>query len=40
MELLPGNPDYEITGNANFEWYNCVNGEKQIRNTTARFGSR
>lgn len=27
-EWLPGNPDYEICGNANVEWYDCVNGEK------------
>ena len=27
-EWLPGNPDYEIAGNANIEWYDCVNGEK------------
>ena len=27
-EWLPGNPDYEISGNANVEWYDCVNGEK------------
>ena len=27
-EWLPGNPDYEIAGNANVEWYDCVNGEK------------
>ena len=28
MEWLPGNPDYEISGNANVEWYDCMNGEK------------
>ena len=27
-EWLPGNPEYEISGNANIEWYDCVNGEK------------
>lgn len=27
-EWLPGNPDYEIAGNANIEWYDCINGEK------------
>ena len=27
-EWLPGNPDYEICGNANVEWYDCVNGQK------------
>ena len=27
-EWLPGNPDYEISGNASIEWYDCVNGEK------------
>lgn len=27
-EWLPGNPDYEICGNANVEWYDCLNGEK------------
>lgn len=27
-EWLPGNPDYEIDGNANVEWYDCINGEK------------
>lgn len=25
-EWLPGNPDYEISGTANVEWYDCVNG--------------
>ena len=27
-EWLPGNPDYEFSGNANVEWYDCINGEK------------
>ena len=27
-EWLPGNPDYEICGNATVEWYDCINGEK------------
>ena len=27
-EWLPGNPDYELCGNASMEWYDCVNGEK------------
>ncbi|OON87499.1 AraC family transcriptional regulator [Oribacterium sp. C9] len=27
-EWLPGNPDYELCGNGNVEWYDCVNGEK------------
>ena len=27
-EWLPGNPDYELAGNANVEWYDCLNGEK------------
>ena len=26
-EWLPGNPDYEIAGNATIEWYDCINGE-------------
>ena len=26
-EWLPDNPDYEIAGSANIEWYDCVNGE-------------
>ena len=26
-EWLPGNPDYELCGNASAEWYDCVNGE-------------
>ena len=25
-EWLPGNPDYELCGNANIEWYDCING--------------
>lgn len=25
-EWLPGNPDYELCGNATVEWYDCVNG--------------
>ncbi len=25
---LPGNPEYELSGNATVEWYDCVNGEK------------
>ena len=28
LEWLPGNPEYELYGNANVEWYDCVNGEK------------
>ena len=28
-EWLPGNPDYEISGNSNVEWYDCLNGEKE-----------
>ena len=28
QEWLPANPDYELSGNANVEWYDCVNGEK------------
>ncbi len=28
QEWLPGNPDYELSGNANVEWYDCVSGEK------------
>jgi AraC family transcriptional regulator len=28
MECLPGNPDYKIAGDANVEWYDCVNSEK------------
>ena len=27
-EWLPANPDYELCGNANVEWYDCINGEK------------
>ena len=27
QEWLPGNPDYELFGNATVEWYDCVNGE-------------
>ena len=27
-EWLPGNPDYELSGNANIEWYDPINGEK------------
>ncbi len=27
-EWLPGNPEFELAGNANVEWYDCVNGEK------------
>ncbi len=27
QEWLPGNPDYEICGNATVEWYDCINGE-------------
>ena len=27
-EWLPGNPDYELSGNANVEWYDCITGEK------------
>lgn len=27
-EWLPGNPDFEFRGEANVEWYDCVNGEK------------
>ena len=27
-EWLPGNPDYELSGNATVEWYDCLNGEK------------
>ncbi len=26
-EWLPGNPEYELCGNATVEWYDCVNGE-------------
>ncbi|MBR6616773.1 MAG: AraC family transcriptional regulator [Oscillospiraceae bacterium] len=31
-EWLPGNPDYEIAGDANVEWYDCINGEKTDAN--------
>lgn len=27
-EWLPGNPEYELSGSANVEWYDCMNGEK------------
>ncbi len=27
-EWLPGNPDYELTGNATVEWYDTIHGEK------------
>ena len=27
-EWLPGNPEYELAGNANVEWYDCMKGEK------------
>ena len=27
QEWLPGNPDYELCGNATVEWYDYVNGE-------------
>ena len=27
-EWLPGNTEYELSGNANVEWYDCVSGEK------------
>lgn len=30
-EWLPGNSDYELDGNANVEWYDCINGEKTDR---------
>ena len=26
-EWLPGNPDYELSGTATVEWYDCINGE-------------
>ena len=26
-EWLPGNPEYELCGNATVEWYDCLNGE-------------
>ena len=25
-EWLPGNPDYELSGNVNVEWYDCIHG--------------
>ena len=28
LDWLPGNPEYELCGSANVEWYDCVNGEK------------
>lgn len=28
QEWLPGNPDYELGGDAIVEWYDCLNGEK------------
>ena len=27
-EWLPGNPDFELSGNATIEWYDCIHGEK------------
>ena len=27
-EWLPGNPEWELSGSATVEWYDCVNGEK------------
>ena len=27
-EWLPGNPIYELSGNATVEWYDCIHGEK------------
>lgn len=27
-EWLPGNAEFELSGNANVEWYDCINGEK------------
>ena len=27
-EWLPGNPDWELSGPATVEWYDCINGEK------------
>ena len=27
QEWLPGNPDYELCGNATVEWYDCLHGE-------------
>jgi len=29
QEWLPGNPDYEFSGNCNIEWYDCINGNKE-----------
>ncbi len=26
-DWLPGNPEYELCGNATVEWYDCINGE-------------
>lgn len=31
-EWLPGNPEYELAGDANVEWYDCVNGEMTDQN--------
>ena len=31
-EWLPGNPEYELCGNANVEWYDSINGEKSDPN--------
>ena len=28
QEWLPGNPTYELSGNATVEWYDCLHGEK------------
>ena len=28
QEWLPGNPTYELSGNATVEWYDCIHGEK------------
>ena len=28
QEWLPGNPEFELCGNASAEWYDCLNGEK------------
>ena len=27
-EWLPGNAEFELSGNATIEWYDCINGEK------------
>ena len=27
-EWLPGNPEFELSGSATVEWYDCINGEK------------